>query len=716
MAYEIEFTQDGSSITLPPDNLRTIELPAEHSVINEWEVAIPASPGFEEWAGAEAYIRYSGSLVYRGELESVETSKQSGETILRGTDTTRKLKRGGADVRFQSIPVWRAIDQYISNQTGFKGEVHEPTADTVDADKVVHSSADPISDYFNPSSDSPFGFDANGNLELLQSCFTIEGEDYNSSDVLNTASNSNYSDGSAPEIFNDNEYIEWQITPQYDIPSEYVGIAVRAQNLQNEESDVDWYFNGDHIDNVSQSTVSNIAWVDVGVGGYGGGDGYTGADLSAGTTYTLRAEDTGAVSYSVSGESWTADVGSWVALDHAHIVSDSEKVYDGSTTYTRGTDYEMDYTAGEIKALSGGSISDGQSLSVDYDYDPDSDYAVDVVAVYDTRYSYVFDNDNGGSGGYLDGPELYPVDSIRSVQHKDNYNIEKASVTTTFNDLSGGQAIQASNDGGTTHIPSDGTEENTDSIDVRFSTTYGSLAESKLTLSRYGSRTTATPQEGYQGQSVSSYELSITTNDLAVINDRTYTGSGYENLQELHKDGGMRFVVPPDENEDRVISFATGEIVQDETWKTIDYTRSVDTHEYANTVTAYGGKDANGNRLKATAKDQTAISNDGEEIPAPPLFEPRIDNEDDLRGAARTGLSKRVGSDRLSGSVDIAPKRILPGYSYHVPELGETLALERVTYRIGVDDTGSLDFEGVTDLATEFSRISAGVKSVKDAF
>ncbi|MHC1579466.1 MAG: hypothetical protein ACXQTZ_02270, partial [Candidatus Alkanophagales archaeon] len=60
----------------------------------------------------------------------------------------------------------------------------------------------------------------------------------------------------------------------------------------------------------------------------------------------------------------------WVQLNHTNIVENSETVTDltGATTYTRGTDYEMNYTAGQIKVLSTGSMSNNTDYLISYDY------------------------------------------------------------------------------------------------------------------------------------------------------------------------------------------------------------------------------------------------------------------------------------------------------------------------------------------------------------
>lgn len=70
-----------------------------------------------------------------------------------------------------------------------------------------------------------------------------------------------------------------------------------------------------------------------------------------------------------STDSVAAQHDTWVSLDHEWLAEVGETVTssDGATTYDRGVDYELRPNAGELQALSTGSISDGETLSVEYD-------------------------------------------------------------------------------------------------------------------------------------------------------------------------------------------------------------------------------------------------------------------------------------------------------------------------------------------------------------
>jgi hypothetical protein len=78
---------------------------------------------------------------------------------------------------------------------------------------------------------------------------------------------------------------------------------------------------------------------------------------------------------SVANEEVTVANDSFFQLDGYNIQEDSETVqYKNATgtwvNATEGTDYEMKYSEGSIKALPDGSIEDGETVRVWYDYEP----------------------------------------------------------------------------------------------------------------------------------------------------------------------------------------------------------------------------------------------------------------------------------------------------------------------------------------------------------
>jgi hypothetical protein len=130
---------------------------------------------------------------------------------------------------------------------------------------------------------------------------------------------------------------------------------------------------------------------------------------------------------------------------------------------------------------------------------------VDVVAIYDSRYSYTFDNSVNTNSGYLDGPELYPdqivIDSAESSALANDFDTVK--LETTFDDTTNNQKIGVSLDGTTYQEAT-----NSNSITHTFGTE-STTAYSRYGLSRYSSSgaRNQTPRLGYDGQSVDTSSL-----------------------------------------------------------------------------------------------------------------------------------------------------------------------------------------------------------------
>jgi hypothetical protein len=195
----------------------------------------------------------------------------------------------------------------------------------------------------------------------------------------------------------------------------------------------------------------------------------------------------------------------------------STQEYDGPTWNPPELEAGTTYTI-ELECTDGG--------------DPSDQYAVDVIAPYDSRYEtdLDFDNTNDGSGGYLDGPELYPsLVDVTFNTATTRRNITEARFASAWNDTSGLQYVELANDGSTfTRF------NNADSGTATFASPEQGV-DTNIGLSRYGSRTTATPQQGFNGQAIQDWDLfanpdAVFTDNIgetltrAVIAPNTITG------------------------------------------------------------------------------------------------------------------------------------------------------------------------------------------------
>lgn len=177
----------------------------------------------------------------------------------------------------------------------------------------------------------------------------------------------------------------------------------------------------------------------------------------------------------------------------------------------------LNATADGGSGYTGDNLQPGTQYEVRFEATNDEGglrHLFDVVSVYDNRFTYDFDNTTD-SNDYLSGPELYPV--VTQYIEFDNVetrrDITGGRLFTDWNDTSGDQAIGISNDGGANWL----TNNNNNVIDKDFASPSRQI-KARLRLARFGSRTTATPTEGFKGQEVDDFALDADLDSITAVN------------------------------------------------------------------------------------------------------------------------------------------------------------------------------------------------------
>jgi hypothetical protein len=132
---------------------------------------------------------------------------------------------------------------------------------------------------------------------------------------------------------------------------------------------------------------------------------------------------------------------------------------------------------------------------------------IDVVAPYDDRYSYTFDNTVNEDEGYLDGPQLYPKD--RFFVSSDTRTA--FSIIAGYLEINGGGVagdlpkFQISNDRGQNWIPASNADN---TLDEDFSSP-GSFIRGRVEVGRREPKGTRdqTPRIGYESQDIDTWIL-----------------------------------------------------------------------------------------------------------------------------------------------------------------------------------------------------------------
>jgi len=157
----------------------------------------------------------------------------------------------------------------------------------------------------------------------------------------------------------------------------------------------------------------------------------------------------------------------------------------------------------------------------------------------------------------------------------------------------------------------------------------------------------------------------VVPNSPTSLSDYSTEGTPMEVLQDLHELAGMRFTVRHQRSGKRVESYVPSEQVKSGTWTATDWDSSLDATNYANAVEVYGGTTSGGGRAFARAADQGEIDRLGDEVLVR-IDDKTLTTDADCQARADSELADRVSEDDLSGSLEIIPQLVLPGYWYTI--------------------------------------------------
>ena len=287
---------------------------------------------------------------------------------------------------------------------------------------------------------------------------------------------------------------------------------------------------------------------------------------------------------------------------------------------------------------------------------------LDALALVDDRFDHTFDN-SVNSNNRLAGPEKFPNDATVAASEADaTWNIKTARLDIVMNDLGGGQGLQVQFT--TDWLPSDGSETNTDFVVVDNPGATSTIT-GRVRMDRFGSRDDATPTQGFRRQTLSTWELRVDTNDVVVIEDETYSGSYFRVWKQLHDDANLVCAAEYDEPR-KLTTLQLGDETQSTEVIPVDANLERDTRKFANRLRGIG----DGGNLKVEVTNQTAVDEAGEVIEGEPVVALNETSSERLLSQVRNELAAAVATDRPSGTLDIEPRAVTPGFAYDLPEVG----------------------------------------------
>lgn len=651
MTLTVDLEKGSNTVSIPANRIQSANISLEHTAISGWKIVVaPEDTGLRDYHLGTAKIYTDGNLLISGELQR---TPQSGGTItLDGVGPAHQLRHDTTHAVYSNIPVWKAVDDYKSNTPATTWTVHEAFVNDKDVDKTVMDIPS-LHDFdqfaTGVSNTDPVDVDPGTDIkvELLQTSWFADAEDQ--SFTGSVVSGSSYSDGEAVELSSEGHGVTEGFTPDYNIPSDEINIRYRAE-----------------FDNLKADVILKLDDTEVRRSSFGG------------------ATD---------------------SLDWHGVISDANEPSSDLDTNPHTARVELrNYKEGtnDEEAVSG-------SLTVDV-LNP-RDELTRFFGGTNISGDYTEDNTVDSETLALDGPEEYPSQiDVRLEATTEVWHVRKMDVTSTWDDTSNNQAIRLSTTGNSAefiqHNNTTSASTNFDDQDI-----WGFSLIVELRLSRYTSDSTTSPATGDSGQTVTELTLDVTTDDLPIIGSSGLTldaDSHFENMQTLHGEGQMRFVVDHRDPDLVVESFRTGDqtLLQTQDWTTDGadaVTRERDTADYFNEVTVYPDPSASG--VSATTVRDT------DEETRVGVRESRARQTDatttsEVNQEARKALREGTAADRFSGSIQIVASYVAPGYPYQPTEFdGDQSNLERVSItKDGTAVTGSLSFGARRDLVAAIQR------------
>lgn len=647
--YQIRDKDTGAISSIPPNSLVTGDVTREHTALGTHQVDVKPTPdSVNDLLFGETRLWLGGELLFRGELLKNSRDRKTADATLEGEDIGRRLKKDAAAVAYSNTPYYRAVKDYADTYTGFDWRVITPSPTTQSNDSRVEDTTLPNTDFGDLTT-----LDTNDPVYLDVASDTIK-----LAQTCFTTEGENAtreSSSPAPVTLNDN-----------DVAGEEYS-SNEAIQLQDEGSWVEYDFTLDYTLETSNQALKILDHIFL--------DGTSQFD--------------GVVEFSLNGTK-IGEIDTQESSSTALAWSDRDSV-------------------DSVELASGDTHTLRIELTTDRNNN-NASYVADVVAPYDSRYSYNFATSLDANDA-LAGPELYPdAYSFQLDEYQAARNIESARLDTSMNDTTGTQryGLRPNRDDGYVYVDNDADP----SVDFSASANdlYGQVLQVESRLGRFGSQST-TPTSGVSGQEIQDYKLYVTTNDLGVIGGReVFEGSHLENLQKMHESGGLRWSMRYRKNSLPVTSFEPGDETESKTWTTLNTSVGRDVYDYWNSVVVVGRRRSQG-RLKVERRDDAEIQSFGEEVKRKEVRSEITDDEAELTREAVSLLNEGLSGDKFDGTVDIMAQSLRPGVRYNgLSDFdGRDVDLESVDYTISAGDvSGSLTFgraQNTLETAPEIQRV-----------
>jgi len=407
----------------------------------------------------------------------------------------------------------------------------------------------------------------------------------------------------------------------------------------------------------------------------GGGGVFTAADASEGEAETIfDASHEGSATFTLDYDIPDGEVGIAARFDIPNDPNNdgifqgppTDLLINGSTvdTLTDNTNVDSDYRWQTASANVGGLSAGQHSFGYDVTKDGESNTLLDLIVVYDQRFSYTFDS-TADSDSLLSGPETKPdLVEVLTDDVANAFQITGGRCELTIDDTSNDQFVAVSNDRGSNYTRAD----NSATVEGDFATGTPQI-RAKIGLSRYGSRTTETPTTGFEGQSVDVLKLFADINKTPLLVNQDFDGTLHDVLNEMAELGYFFWEYRRSSGTESIEWTRPGQRATDADTAASSYSWSRDVEGKLERIVVVGGRrkkrgeQITANHGTAVALEEGRIDHGTEEVYDPNTGEQFVEGDDYELGP---GVETDTGSITALANGNITDGQALEvNYAFH---------------------------------------------------
>lgn len=305
MSQTLEFVSPSGNLTLGESEIVAKDLAKVHTGVGDARVEVPENDAIIPYVQRQDRVNYyvDGTAVFTGYAVGFQGDQRSGRWTLRVDGIAKRLEETrpdyatlGGPLVYENIGLDDAIADYWG-RTPFSATVTaEPTSIVASNEQLQEASTNTEWQNVTSLSDTDPFIISGDSLQLTQSAWTRDAEDYDRQGGIGLENDSVYVDGQAVSLNSSGDYLEYDITLNHTIPGDNVSIYARLGDTTG-TTDVTITVDGHSWTPIPQGLglAEDVRWYDLAADPFAvSGDGdYDGGDISGNITVRFESSTSG---------------------------------------------------------------------------------------------------------------------------------------------------------------------------------------------------------------------------------------------------------------------------------------------------------------------------------------------------------------------------------------------------------------------------------------